>query len=731
MLVYILKSVACLAILFLFYKVFLEKENMHVFKRFYLLGSLLLAFSIPALVFTEYVEAAPASEMVVAIEQTTTNSNNAIHIPQALEADVMDMAPILWTVYFIGVFFFGLKFLGNLFQILRRIQRNPKHKLNRITQVLLKEKIAPHTFFSYIFLNKTKLESNEIPTEVLLHEETHAQQKHSYDVVLVEFLQVLFWVNPLVYFFKKAIKLNHEFLADQAVLKKDIDKATYQNTLLSYLSPDSEKKYQPKLANAINYSSIKKRFTVMKTHTSKKAIYLRTLLLLPLMAVLLYGFSETKLIETAPILSDQVIQESFENQIDLTENIQININKKGQLLVQDELVALDDLKNFLSKINAHLSTEQKQKVVRSFIYVAAETPKGTIEAVEEILTEYGAATIDIVGTTDNINQKGATREQVFQFNTLAKKYNKQPRASRIVTAKDLRVLEGIYGKMSKKQKANAQPFPECPPMDKPLQDGASRKLMAEYNKLAKYYNDMPRNKMNIKKKDVDRLEHIHSLMSEKQKADAEPFPDFPPMPSPPKAPKAPKATKTLKTPKAPKEPKVKKGKKSDIPPPSSPPNDKVREERTELLKEAKLREREVLAERQESKLIVQEVALAQKETLMAQEESKMIEQKVRIIEQQAKLEEIEAETERVSHIKRVVESKIPEPPTPPKPIEPVDYIIEMAKNDAKFYFEGKAISSDKAVVLVKNNGEINIDSRKSNGKEYIVRLSTEPIVIGN
>jgi hypothetical protein len=48
------------------------------------------------------------------------------------------------------------------------------------------------------------------------------------------------------------------------------------------------------LANAFNYSSIKKRFTVMKTHTSKKMILVKTILVIPLLALLLYSFSSKK-----------------------------------------------------------------------------------------------------------------------------------------------------------------------------------------------------------------------------------------------------------------------------------------------------------------------------------------------------------------------------------------------------------------------------------------------------
>jgi bla regulator protein BlaR1 len=47
MIIYILKSASCLAMLLAFYHLVLEKEKMHVFNRFYLLGSVLLSFLAP------------------------------------------------------------------------------------------------------------------------------------------------------------------------------------------------------------------------------------------------------------------------------------------------------------------------------------------------------------------------------------------------------------------------------------------------------------------------------------------------------------------------------------------------------------------------------------------------------------------------------------------------------------------------------------------------------------
>ena len=126
-----------------------------------------------------------------------------------------------------------------------------------------------------------------------MHEETHAKQKHSLDILFIEFMQILFWFNPIIYLIKNAIKLNHEFLADQAVINKGIQPSKYQHILLAFSSNATE----PQLANAINYSSIKKRFTVMKTKTSKQTFWLRSFILLPLLAFLIYSFSDKVTVE--------------------------------------------------------------------------------------------------------------------------------------------------------------------------------------------------------------------------------------------------------------------------------------------------------------------------------------------------------------------------------------------------------------------------------------------------
>ena len=88
---------------------------------------------------------------------------------------------------------------------------------------------------------------------------------------------------------------------------------------------------------------------------------------------------------------------------------------------------------------------------------------------------------------------------------------------------------------------------------------ATPKQIEEYNKLAKKYNDMPKDNMVIKGKELTRMRYLYDLMTIEQRKNAEPYPNIPP---PPLAPDVPPAVKVIKG--------VNDG-DANIPPPPPPP----------------------------------------------------------------------------------------------------------------------------------------------------------------
>ncbi len=287
---YLFKFSACLAIYWLVYVLLLERQTMHRLKRFYLLGSLVLALVTPQLTITQYVE--PVVNTTEAPLMEFPGTITIVETP--IEANpLFTTENILWAIYGLGVLLFSLRFLLNLFKMYQRISSHKHIVRKSFIYVLLDQCRIPHSFFKYLFFDKTSFETETIPKEVLLHEETHAKQLHSLDILILELLQIVFWFHPLIYILKHHIKLNHEFLADEAVLNQGAEAKDYQNLLLQFSS--NAREYQ--FSSTINYSSFKKRFTVMKTQTSKTRIWLSTLLLMPIIAILFYSFAERDCVE--------------------------------------------------------------------------------------------------------------------------------------------------------------------------------------------------------------------------------------------------------------------------------------------------------------------------------------------------------------------------------------------------------------------------------------------------
>ncbi len=793
MLIYILKSAACLAILLFFYKTFLEKENMHFFKRFYLLGSLVFALVIPTIVFTEYVEVAPTA---IGIDREVAVPNANLNIPTKLESDVLDIEPLLWGVYFLGMLFFGIKFLKNLFEIFRRIRRNPKYQKSNFIQVLLQEKMPPHTFLRYIFLNKQKFESNKIPKEVLLHEETHAREKHSLDVLFVELLQVLFWVNPLVYFFKKAIKLNHEFLADRAVLQKDIDTLAYQNTLLSFLSSESAKKYQPSLPNAINYSSIKKRFTVMKTQTSKKAVFLRGLLLFPLLAALLLGFSQKKTVEkysedTHEILGDWIEAENESAELAV-------IKKNGRLIFKDAdwgsihiQKSNDDYYYLLpngrgkEKFPVQFNPEMDILVYRGTRFIPLEKSiKG------QLLGLWENQERDIKFMVQQ-HETGFVWDVVMEDGDPVRYYPKKMDDRYVFTYGPEQYLWSFVAEGGILYDNEGVAYKRIPEGED--QEGATEEQVAEYNALAIQYNTMIAQEESIRLKmdDVERLEYLYGLMSEEQRANAEPFPDFPEPPTPPEAPSETEVTAEIASPGPPSAPveidvdvpeapnppdevTVEQDPKipSDFP---SPPNLAYRVDQKPMSKKLKKLvdkfgrakgsylnavdeyrtegegEYDAVIAKYEKLVEVydQYKEMAAEEGVLAHPvpayssiapnnnvknvEKPMVMVGVRTTPEKA-AQQIRENLEKSNKSGKLIE--VPEPPTrlttppaPPEPKSPLEFIDEMNDKNAIFYYNDKEISYDEAKDLLKKSDRISLEARHTGLKRPIVKLSDGPIHI--
>jgi beta-lactamase regulating signal transducer with metallopeptidase domain len=286
---FLLKSTISLAIFMGFYHLVLEREKMHQFNRFYLLFSIAISFIIPFLTF-EIIKIIPVVQNIEPLNSVITSSSipeNEIqenNLPK--EENINFMFFILCGLYGIISFLLLVRFGKNIWKLISKSKSNSIVKYKNANLVLVEEETVPHTFLNSIFINFEDYNNRNIEDELYTHELVHVTQKHTLDILFIEFLKIIFWFNPLFIFYKKAIQLNHEFLADEEIVKTYNNVPFYQNLLLQK-SSGNQTIY---LASNLNYLVTKKRLIMMTKSTSKKIALLKKVAIIPILAGLIYFF---------------------------------------------------------------------------------------------------------------------------------------------------------------------------------------------------------------------------------------------------------------------------------------------------------------------------------------------------------------------------------------------------------------------------------------------------------
>ncbi|MBN2731821.1 MAG: M56 family metallopeptidase [Balneolaceae bacterium] len=302
MIAYLIKSTVCLLLLLLLYHAFLERETMHRFNRFFLIFSLVFGFTIPLLTLN-IGGSVKLSDQINEINNRLDNKNFSVsdQVPavkldpapaptQAAPENTTDYPNLFWVIYLFGVLIFLVRLLRNLYTLYSKISVNAQTSWKSATLVLTDDGSKPHSFFNYIFIDQRLYRSGNISQTILTHEFTHSRQKHSLDILLIELLKIAFWFNPVLYFYKRAIQANHEYLADASVIKENDSIKNYQELLLNMKSPN-ENLF---LASSITFSLTKKRIMMMTKRSARWIITGKKLALIPILAGLIFAFSTHK-----------------------------------------------------------------------------------------------------------------------------------------------------------------------------------------------------------------------------------------------------------------------------------------------------------------------------------------------------------------------------------------------------------------------------------------------------
>ncbi|QES92679.1 M56 family metallopeptidase [Empedobacter brevis] len=348
MVAFFIKFILCSGFLYSFYKLFLERESMYKINRFYLLFSLVFSLIAPLYKIDLPIT---ANEINISPELLALLMQN----PELFQPEGgINFGDILKFCYSIIALVFLVRFLYNLYELMFKIKTDERINDDKITYILDLESNQPYSFWNYIFIPQKQLKN--LHQNLIDHEKAHCLQKHSVDILLIEIFHILFWFNPFIYFYKKSIKLNHEFLADEYVLKRNSDLKTYQHQILDCIATQSPSM----MASNFNFILTKKRLLMMTKNTSKRKVKILSFASVPFILSAFVLFSQKSFaqeVEKKAKKVEQALEKPVQSQAGL---IYDHVNNFGDSIPKTErtteynktektekVLTKDELKNLL------------------------------------------------------------------------------------------------------------------------------------------------------------------------------------------------------------------------------------------------------------------------------------------------------------------------------------------------------------------------------------------------
>ena len=292
---YLWKSAAIIMLFYGFYKLLLQKETHFRSNRYFLLSGVVASLILPLITIPLYVE----------IETIQSTIGDGIMNTAAVNpTQMIDWVAILLYGYLLITAIFLVKFILQLVSIANLIRKGVIKQKDNFYLVQTNSEASPFSFFNLIVFNPRQFNENELD-HILNHEKIHALQKHSFDTILVHILTTIQWFNPLVWYYKKDLAENLEFIADENAQKSSSSETSYQELLLKTTVPN----YQMAIANNFYNSFLKKRIIMLHKQRSNSNSQWKYVLIIPLLFAFMFTFNTETIAQQKKV---KIIKEKIE-----------------------------------------------------------------------------------------------------------------------------------------------------------------------------------------------------------------------------------------------------------------------------------------------------------------------------------------------------------------------------------------------------------------------------------
>lgn len=350
--VFLLKVNIALLVFCLGYYLVLRKLTFYTLNRVYLVLAIIISSVYPVINISNFAQ--QHRQLVAPVQKIALNWQ--------VPAQRLAEEPVYWywagILFWLGAVVFAARLAMQLSSLYKLYRNSSPGKIQGHAVRITNSNVSPFSFWQNIYINPDNVEVKDLKS-ILQHEQVHVKQWHTLDILLAEISVIFYWFNPGVWFIKKAVRENIEFITDRQILQKGTDSKAYQYSLLNVSIAATA---SAGITNHFNFSTLKKRIKMMNAKRSSNLNLTRYAFLVPAVLICLFVFSISK----AEIAKNTKIVYKK-----MTTSVQSLVSAKGpiQLISEKKPVALkpaDTTKKIRKNINVQINTDTGKH--RNFSY---------------------------------------------------------------------------------------------------------------------------------------------------------------------------------------------------------------------------------------------------------------------------------------------------------------------------------------------------------------------------
>lgn len=275
------KVAVAIAVFYMFYRLLLSRDTLHLFNRAVLLSTAVLSFVLPFCVITVH-------------RTVEVTADTGVMASDILLADVSGSPAVDWwatailILYITGVAAVLARMAVSMASAIMIIRKGCLvHEGDGIRIIVTDRNITPFSYMKYIVMPEGDWAGDS--AGIIVHETAHIRRRHSADVILVEVMAAFQWFNPAIWMLRADLRTLHEYEADDAVLRSGADINEYQYLLIRKAVGASG--YS--VTNSFNHSTLKNRITMMSRKKSSLWSAWKALYIVPLVGLSLAATART------------------------------------------------------------------------------------------------------------------------------------------------------------------------------------------------------------------------------------------------------------------------------------------------------------------------------------------------------------------------------------------------------------------------------------------------------